>query len=194
MNTLVALAVVIIICVIAFVAWNALGAKNAGKSGYASGCNGGYKKDLEREGALNQFHNDTVPNSGTTGCTTGCSSIPLPRSRTGGAMAPDIIGKAEQSAWATSTPSEPSSWVDTIGTVGVDARTLTNHQDWAREVGNKSQGARTCDNLDEAVAMSIPRQGIRAFSIPGPTQGPCTSAITEIDPALLASNFGPVTM
>lgn len=128
------------------------------------------------------------------------------RTRNGPILSAAKVASAEQQAWAPHTPDatdhfEPSKgaypgtdltqqlghhssgdWSEQLSTLAVDARTRENHKQWANEVGPYSQGAMTVDNLDEAVVMSQPRQGITAFRALAPAQGPGTRQLTEIDP------------
>lgn len=135
------------------------------------------------------------------------------RDRNGHYLPPSRIAEAEQNAWAPYSPySTPtydvkkghspgsdltqqlghygeSDWNQHISDYGVDARTLASHQQWAAEVGPHSRGAMTVDNMDEAVAMSMPRTGITAFRSLAVPQGPNALYITELDGEDQAEHF-----
>jgi hypothetical protein len=56
--------------------------------------------------------------------------------------------------------------IDTVA----DKRMRAQHANWHSEVAPMSQTSSTVDNMDEAAAMSLPRQGILAFRYSAPSQ------------------------
>lgn len=127
------------------------------------------------------------------------------RSRNGNYLPPSVLSRAESQAWGVGptdgfdpqrghsvgalTEAGDGDWSNELSSLVLDPRTKQNHMQWVREVAPFSQGAMTVDNLDEAVVMSMPRQGITSFRFAGPAQGPCTQQITENDAALHAEHL-----
>lgn len=137
------------------------------------------------------------------------------QSRNGVYMSPERLAHAEQQAWAPysadavahydvrkgSYPGTDlvqqlghygeSDWGQQLTDIALDKRTKEQHRQWVNEVGPFSQGAFSVDNLDEAVAMSSHRQGIRAFQALTPAQSSCTLQVTELDADAHAKHFKP---
>lgn len=135
--------------------------------------------------------------------------------RNGVYMAPERLAAAEQQAWApyssTAAPAydvkkgaypgtdltqqlgnyQEGDWAAQLTELALDKRTKEQHRQWVDEVGPFSQGAFSVDNLDEAVAMAQPRQGIRAFQALTPAQSKCTLQVTELDADAHAAHFKP---
>jgi hypothetical protein len=140
------------------------------------------------------------------------------QSRNGVFMDPTRLAAAEQQAWApySSTSGPPAfdmkkgsysgsdltqqlggvdegDWSAQIADLAIDKRTKEQHRQWVDEVGPFSQGAFSVDNLDEAVAMSQHRVGMRAFQALTPAQSKCTLQVTELDADAHAAQFKPAT-
>ena len=137
------------------------------------------------------------------------------QSRNGVWMSPGRLAAAEQQAWApytgTAAPHydvkkgtypgsdltqqlgnyQEGDWTQQVTDLALDPRTRAQHAQWVNEVGPFSQGAFSVDNLDEAVAMSQHRVGIRAFQALTPPQSNCTLQVTERDADLNAAHFHP---
>jgi hypothetical protein len=135
------------------------------------------------------------------------------RDRNGHYLPAAKVARAEQEAWAPYDPHATSTfdvakgiypgddltqqlgnyqegdWGEDVSHHVIDARTRENHRQWANEVGPHSMGAMTVDNMDEAVAMSLPRQGITAFRALTPAQSVGTLHVTEIGPEDHAEQF-----
>lgn len=135
------------------------------------------------------------------------------RDRNGHYLPAAKVARAEQEAWAPYDPHATSSydvkkgmypgqdltqqlgnyqqgdWCEDVSHHVIDSRTRENHRQWANEVGPHSMGAMTVDNMDEAVAMSLPRQGITAFRALTPAQSVGTLHLTEIGPEDHAEQF-----
>jgi hypothetical protein len=179
----------------------------------------GWPSISDQSAALRAQQNDQLARrAGVRNDTAGYGSQRVPhqhdvRTRNGPTLSPEKVASAEQQAWAPYTPDatthydptvgsypgtdltqqlgqhQSGDWSDQLSNIAVDARTQANHLQWANEVGPFSQGAMTVDNLDEAMVMSMPRQGITAFRALAPAQGPGTLHVTEIDPTHHTDHF-----
>lgn len=127
------------------------------------------------------------------------------QARSGSYITPEALAAAEQQAWAPSSSTaaprydvlkgrspgsdltqqlgnyQEGDWGQQLTDLALDSRTREQHRKWVDEVGPFSQGAFSVDNLDEAVAMAQPRQGITAFRALALPQGPYSMQLTELD-------------
>lgn len=148
----------------------------------------------------------------------GSSRPPHPHdvaTRNGSYISPERVAEAERNAWApysaTATPHydvrkgtyagndlvqqmghyQEGDWAQQLSDLALDPRTREQHNQWVDEVGPFSQTAFSVDNLDEAVAMAQPRQGITAFRSLAPAQSSSSLFVTELGPDDHAEHFKP---